>query len=119
MAHNMVDAVLLGDPDRFIAASVVNDQPFDAVEARDGPRQVIQRYRERFRFVIARDLDNQLWQGLALELGPDTRASTIIRLRRKQFSRWKTIFPTSNYGVCECILALLHNAPSADYSSKT
>lgn len=72
MSYDVVNAVFLGDLDRFIRASVIDDQLFDAVEVCDGPRQITQRYRQCFGFVVARNLDNQLWQKFALELGSYT-----------------------------------------------
>ena len=69
MAYDVIDAVFLRNPGCGVAASVVDDQPFDAVETGNGPRQIIQRDRERLGFVIARNLDDQFRQWLVLELG--------------------------------------------------
>ncbi|CDX55531.1 hypothetical protein MPL1032_20153 [Mesorhizobium plurifarium] len=98
--HDVIDTVFPGDPDRFVRASVIYHQPFDAAEAWDGPRQIAQRYRQGFGFVVARNLDNQLWQKTALELGRlGYRASTIVRPRCKRFSPAETIFPPSRYQI--------------------
>ncbi|WP_246679163.1 glycosyltransferase family 1 protein [Mesorhizobium sp. B2-6-2] len=96
----MIHTVFAGDPYRFVRASVIYHQPFDAVEAWDGPWQIAQRYRQSFGFVVAGNLDNQLWQKTALELGRlDNRASIIVRLRCKRFSPRETIFPPSHYPI--------------------
>ncbi len=61
--HDVVDAKPPGDLGRAVVRSVVNDQPFDRVDARHGRRQVRQRLRKRRRLVQTGDLDDQLHAG--------------------------------------------------------
>ena len=59
-AHDVVDAVRARHLDGAVGRAVVDDQPFDALEARHLARKVGQRDRERLLLVQARDLDDQL-----------------------------------------------------------
>src|SRR4051794_41675728 len=56
----MVDAVRARDFDRPVSRSVVDHQPFDAVEALNGARKVPQRGWQLLLLVEAGDLDDQL-----------------------------------------------------------
>ena len=62
---DVIDAGRARDIGRAVARSVVDDQDFDDVDARDGSRQFRQRRRQRVRLVEARDLDDELRQRVA------------------------------------------------------
>jgi hypothetical protein len=58
--HDVIHAVGAGDFDRFVDATVGNDEPFHPIKAGDLPWQSPQRDRQRLLFIVAGDLDNQL-----------------------------------------------------------
>ena len=57
-SHDVVDAIGACDRRRLVPAPVVDDEVFDRVDAGQGPRQVHERGRQRRRFVVAGNLDD-------------------------------------------------------------
>ena len=74
---DVVDAAGARDLDRLVARAVVDDQPFDRVEAVDLPREVGKDEREGLLLVEAGDLDDQLHAAGRAAL----RSAPTIRLR--------------------------------------
>src|SRR5688572_27213722 len=60
MAHDVMHAQRRGLLGSAVAAAVVDDEILDDVEARNALRQIAYRALDAVRFVVARDLDDQL-----------------------------------------------------------
>ena len=61
----MLNAPFAGDLHRAVGGTVVDNQDFDLIHPVDVTGQMVQRHAERFRLVIAGNLNNQLhWQAL-------------------------------------------------------
>ncbi|MNG35382.1 hypothetical protein D3C84_1221020 [compost metagenome] len=60
MPDHVIHAIFPGDRYRFVAATVVNDEPFDRVESGDMTRQFGQCGGQGPCLVEARDLDDEL-----------------------------------------------------------
>ena len=57
---DVVDPVRLGDLHRPVGTAIIDDQPFDHVDAGHFARQIAQRLAKRLFLVVAGDLNDQL-----------------------------------------------------------
>ena len=71
MPHDAIDAEAFGDSRGVVRGAVVDDQPFDGVATGNLARKMRDRRRQRSRFVVTRNLDDQLHRVLIPKMSVD------------------------------------------------
>src|SRR3954452_20950394 len=89
-AHHVVDALLARDLDRAVGRAVVDDQPFDLVEALDASRELAQGGGEGLLLVQAGDLDDELHAAAARQYRRGSGGSSVAANLARRMSAWRS-----------------------------